>query len=216
MEDTPEPPPPALPAPAGSADERLVANAFALIAERGWRHLSVAEAARRADVPLAEARGRFPCRIAVLMRFGRLADQAALTGALTDGPMRDRIFDVVMRRIDMLQAHRAGVLALFRDLPFDPLTAAILATASLRSMAWLLDGVGADTTGLRGALRVKGMLAVWLYTVRAWQNDESEDLSATMAALDSGLTRASQAEVSVSDLLGGRPKEGNAEITETS
>lgn len=182
-------------------DHALLAAAFAMIAERGWRAFSLAEAARRADLSPAILRGRYPDRLSVLMRFGRLADQAALQGALTEGPVRDRIFDVVMRRIDSLQTHRAGVLALFRDLPFDPLTALALARATQHSMAWLLDGVAVPITGLSGALRTRGMLALWLYTVRAWQTDESEDLSATMAALDRGLDRAAQAEGSLSDIL---------------
>lgn len=193
MQDTPTAP---------DLDQTLVTSAFALIAERGWQAFSIAEAARLADVDLASVRVRFPTRLSVLMAFGRLADQAALTGALTDGPVRDRIFDIVMRRIDTLQTHRDGVLALFEGLKRDPLTALALSSATLRSMAWMLDAVGVPVSGLRGPLRVKGMAALWLYTVRAWQTDTSEDLSATMAALDRGLDRAAQAEASLSEMFG--------------
>jgi ubiquinone biosynthesis protein COQ9 len=186
---------------ADELDAKLIASAFTLIAERGWRGLSLAEAARRAGLEPAKVRARFPDRCALLARFGTLADRAALTGALTDGPVRDRLFDIVMRRIDFLQAHRDGVKALLRELPADPLTALFLAQASLRSMAWLLDGVGVEIGGLRGALRVQGMQLVWLATVRAWQGDDSEDLAATMAALDQALTRAGQAENTLADIF---------------
>ncbi len=183
-------------------DDALIASAFALIAEEGWDKLTVAAAARHANQPLDQARARFPTKLAILMRFGRQADQAAITGALTEGPVRDRLFDIIMRRIDALQAHRAGVLALFRDLPSNPLTALALANASHTSMAWMLEAIAVPTNGFRGQLRIKGMLALWLHTVRAWQTDESEDLSHTMAALDVGLTRAGQAENSIADLMG--------------
>lgn len=183
-------------------DTKLFEGAFALIAERGWRHVSMAEVARHADLPLAEMRARCPTRLALLLRFGRHADRMAVTGALLDGPMRDRIFDVVMRRLDVLQAHRDGVLSLLRDLPSDPLTALVLAPASALSMAWLLQAVGAETSGLRGTLRVQGMQVLWLATLRAWRLDESEDLSATMAALDQALNRAAQAENTLAELLG--------------
>jgi ubiquinone biosynthesis protein COQ9 len=186
------------------ADDALITAAFTLIAEDGWRRLSVAKAARRAGVDLAAARGRFPGKISVLMRFGTMADKAALTGALTDGPVRDRIFDIVMRRIDVMQAHRPGVQALLRELPRDPLTALALGAASLRSMAWMLEGVGLTTAGLRGQLRVQGMLALWLATLRAWDRDQSEDLSATMAALDQALDRAAQAEATMAEMPCGR------------
>ncbi len=178
-------------------DRALVTSAFALIAESGWRTLTVAAAARAAGLPLDRARARFPGRHAILLRFGRLADQAALAGPTEDSTPRDRLLGLVMARIDVLQAHRPGMLALLHDLPRDPTTALLLTLATLRSLRWLLDAAGISTAGLRGRLRVKAMLAVWLYTIRAWAADEGEDLSATLAALDRALTRAEQAETSL-------------------
>ena len=181
-------------------DTALVASAFSLAAERGWSAVSVAQAARDADLPLDRARRRFPARGVVLLRFGSLADQAALALATNEGSPRDRLFDILMRRIDFLQRHRPGVLALLRHLPADPPLALALAAANLCSMGWMLEGAGITSRGLHGRLRGKALLAVWLWTLRAWQRDESEDLSATMAALDQALLRAGQAE----DWLGGR------------
>jgi ubiquinone biosynthesis protein COQ9 len=98
-----------------------------------------------------------------------------------------------MRRIDVFQAHRAGVLALFRALPFEPPMAVLLACATRRSMRWLLQAAEVDTSSLRGELTARGLVAVWLWTLRAWVRDESVDLSATMAALDTALRRADRA-----------------------
>ncbi len=187
---------------APTIDTGLIAAAMELIAERGWPKLSLAEAATRAGLPLADVRARFPCRVSVLMRFNTQADQTAITGAITDGPIRDRLFDIVMRRLDALQAHRAGVLALMRDLPRDPATATILGAATLRSMGWMLQATAIEATGLRGRLRTHGLHILWLATLRAWAKDESEDLSATMSALDAALTRAGQAEATMADMFG--------------
>ena len=188
-------------------DRALIAAAFDHAATTGWLALSLPAAARAAGLDLARARARIPHRCALLRRFGTLADQAALTG-IGDGPVRDQLFDIVMRRIDVLQAHRAGINALLRALPFDPAAALILASASLSSMSWLLQGAGVSTGGIKGTLRAKAMLAVWLWTVRAWQKDTSEDLSATMAALDQALTRAEQAEASFATRTPSPPQEG--------
>ena len=162
-------------------DNALIAAAFQLAAEQGWRRVSVAAAARAAGLPLARARERFPGRSAILLRFGRLADQAALAEAPSEGPVRDRLFDLLMRRIDALQTHRAGVLAL-RALPAEPPTALLLALATRRSMRWMLAAGGIPTGGIHGELRVKGLLAVWLWTLRAWRADDGEDLGTTIGA----------------------------------
>ena len=171
-------------------DTALVTAAFRLAGEQGWSGLNVAKAARAAGLPLAEARARFASRGAILLRFGRLADQAALLDAPDDGPVRDRLFDLLMRRFDVLQTHRAGVKALLRSLPSDPATALMLASATQHSMRWMLQGAGITATGPRGAVQERGLLAIWLWAVRAWERDESDDLSGTMAAVDSALQRA--------------------------
>lgn len=176
-----------------ATDRALVASGFALIAEHGWSRFSVAEAARAAGIGLDVARLRMPDRCAFLMCFGRMADAHALHGAAMEGSPRDRLFDLLMRRIDMLQIHRAGVLALLRGLPGDPPAALLLAAASLRSMGWMLEGAGISARPPLGPLRAKALLAVWLWTLRAWERDASEDLAPTMAALDQALARAERA-----------------------
>ena len=174
-------------------DAALVAACFEQIAGHGWSQLSVAASARTAGIPLDRARRRLPDRCSLLRRFGALADAFALKDAPTEGTARDRLFDLVMRRIDFLQTHRAGVIALLRAVPFDPPAAMLLAGATLRSMGWLLEGAGISAAGPKGGLRRAGMLAVWGWAVRAWERDDSQDMAATMAALDTALGRAEQA-----------------------
>ena len=181
-------------------DKALVRAAFALAEQGGWDGVSVAEAARSAGLDLGRARERFPSRGSVLLHFGRMADQAALAQPPAEGTVRDRLFYLLMQRIDVLQEHRGGVLALFRSLLFHPGTVALLDHATRRSMRWLLDTAGVPTGGLRGALRVRGLYGVWLWAMRTWQQDETEDMSGTMSAVDVALRRAEQ----FAPWLGGR------------
>ncbi len=174
-------------------DRLLIAAAFAAIAAEGWGRFSVAGAARAGGLALDRARLRFPRKAMVLIRFGRLADAGALAGAPEEGTVRDRLFEMLMRRIDVLQAHRPGVIALLRHLPFDPPLAALLGCANLASMGWLLEAAGVSARGPLGRLRAKGLVGVWLWATRAWMRDESQDLSMTMAALDNALARAERA-----------------------
>jgi ubiquinone biosynthesis protein COQ9 len=175
-------------------DRALLGALFEQAALRGWSDTSIADAAREAGLPLARVRARFPGKGAALLRFGLLADQAALGSGTPDETPRERLFDMLMRRIDSLQQHRDGVIALLRALPGDPGTGFLLYSATLRSMRWLLDAAGVPMGGVTGQLRTHGLLAIWLRTLRTWQDDDSADLSATMAALDRGLDQALRAE----------------------
>ncbi len=202
-------------------DHALIASAFEQAGLRGWRGLSIADAARDAGLPLARARARFPGRDALLLRFGVMMDQAALAGGGEGGDItpRERLFDLLMQRFDAMQPHRDGVTALLRTLPTDPATALLLYGANLRSMKWMLDGAGVPSGGAVGALRVHGLVAVWLGALRAWERDDSPDLSGTMAAVDRGLDGAVRAEGWLpgrgepppADLAGQTPEERMAE-----
>lgn len=177
-------------------DQVLITSAFDQVAVRGWRQLNLVDAARAADLPLDRTRERFPTEGALLLRLGSLADQAALAEAAGDGfagapapSPRERLFDMLMRRFDVLQQHRGGMIALMRALPTDVPTGLLLGAATARSMRWMLDGAGVESGGLRGLVRVNLMVGVWLAASRAWERDESPDLSGTMAALDRALDR---------------------------
>jgi hypothetical protein len=174
-------------------DRALIAAFFQVAAEHGWHATSPAAAARAGGLCMTRARERFASRAVLLLRFGRLADLTALAEVPSEGTVRDRLIYLLMRRIDILQAHRAGILALLRALPTDPATALLLALATRRSMRWMLEAAGAPATGLYGELRVKGLLAVWLWAILAWRADETEGMAATEAALDSALGRAESA-----------------------
>jgi ubiquinone biosynthesis protein COQ9 len=171
-------------------DQALVAAAFEQASLTGWRGLSIVDAARAADLPLDRARARCPGPAAVLMRFGLMADQMALAQPLTEPLPRDNLFDLLMHRFDVLQQHRAGMLALLRYLPTDPALALALSAATARSMGWMLEAAGVPAAGLTGRLRVAGLVGVWLYALRAWKDDESADLASTMSALDKALDQA--------------------------
>lgn len=171
-------------------DRELVGAAFSLAGASGWSNVTVAGAARAAHLSLATARHRFPQRSSILLRFNEQLDQVALIGSASEGSPRDLLFDLIMRRFDALQAHRLGTIALFRALPFNLDLFLTTTCMTHSSMRWILESIGVHCSGIRGAVQVEGLVAVWLYAIQAWRQDNSEDLSMTMAAVDVALHRA--------------------------
>lgn len=177
----------------GSTSPDAIISAFwRALAEKGWHGTTMRGIATEAGISLAELRRAFDCPQAILEAHGRAVDAAVLEGTVDDpgATARDRLFDVLMRRLDALQPDRAGVVRLMHDLPTSPLLALWLSTKMVPSMAWMLEAAGLDATGPSGLLRAKGLGTVWLAALRAWEKDDSVDLSATMAALDRALDRA--------------------------
>ena len=68
--------------------------------------------AREAGVSLAEFRDLYPSKGAVLGGFARMIDRKVLEGGtddLADETARERVFDVLMRRIDALAPYKAAL-----------------------------------------------------------------------------------------------------------
>jgi AcrR family transcriptional regulator len=177
----------------GTADprDRVIDAALGLAAEHGWRRLTLAEIADAAGLPLPEVRGLFSSKTAILNGFTRRTDERVLAAGPADGSSpRDRLFDVVMRRLDILGSHRDAVRVIARDVAFDPLAAVCQGQQLMCSMARMLDAAGIGSGGINGAIRTKGLVLIYVRTLCAWLGDDSPDLSKTMAVLDRGLAGA--------------------------
>lgn len=192
---TPSDEPVSAPIPLVAPGDGAILDAFwQLIATEGWRAATIAAVATEAGVAPAALRARFPSRALLIARHAAVVDRTVLDGTIPDagGSPRERVFDVLMRRFDALQPHRAGILRLIEDLPRDPVTALALAPLLAVSMARMLETAGIAADGALGPVRVNGLAGVWVVAMRAWRKDDSADLAATMAALDKALDQAEQ------------------------
>lgn len=175
----------------------LLDAALDLAAEDGWSAVTIAAAAKRAGLEPAQARRIARGRAELLVRLGERVDAAMLEALDEDAhdsdiSVRDRLFDVLMTRLDVLAEHRDGVRAILHGLRRDPLVALGAAPALGRSMAQVFGAIGQSTKPPFGPLKIKGLTVVWLATLRVWLNDDSEDMAATMKALDQNLLRAEE------------------------
>lgn len=170
--------------------ERFIDAAMRLAAERGWRDLTLADIAAAADMPLADLHRQFASRQAILEGLRRNVDRTMMApGAVTVGPARDRLFEVLMRRFDALERWRPGIAAVIEDQSRDPVALLGGGAGLVCSMATALETAGLDSSGLRGLLRAQGLAGAFLPALRVWLGDEGEDRAKTMASLDRGLRR---------------------------
>ena len=160
-------------------------------AASGWARLTLRDIAVASEMSLADLHAVYPSKHAILAAYLRSVDATVLAGEVPeDENPRDRLFDVLMQRFDALNANRTAVVNILGAQAYGPLSALALVPQMLCSMSLMLEIANIKTTGIVGALRVKGLAAVWLATLRAWRHDESPDMAATMAALDRHLGHA--------------------------
>lgn len=168
--------------------------ALGLAAVQGWRETSLSDIAEEAGIELADLRRLVHGKAGLLTAFTREIDAqmvSEIEPELMAEPVRDRIFDIMMRRFDALAPYKAGIKAIARDMSRDPFGALCQSGPGLqRTARWLLDAARVDSWGPCQPLQENGLIVIYLATLRVWLKDEDTDMSATMAALDKGLTRA--------------------------
>ena len=176
-----------------SVRDRVIDVTLALAAERGWTHFGLSDIAHAADLGLAELRELYPSKGAVLGAFMRRTDLIVLREDASDlagEPVRERLFDVLMRRLDALAPYKAAMRAVVDAVKRDPVLALALNGAALNSMRYMLEAAGIRTYGPLGGLRVQGAVVMFARVLEVWIHDEGTDLAKTMARLDRELDQA--------------------------
>ena len=186
------PTPDAAPTSAPSVKDRIIEALMELSAERDWDDFGLTDIATRAGVSLSEFRDAFPSKGAVLAGFARRIDHIVLKQegeALADESPRERVFDVLMRRLDAMAPYRLGLQGIMEHVRRDPLTAAALNGVVLNSMRFMLAAAGVDVDGTMAPLKLQGMALSWGRVLHAWLEDEDPGQARTMAALDRELSK---------------------------
>lgn len=172
----------------------ILAAALRAAGAIGWDLMTMRDVAAECGGTLADVQAHFLDKFDIAVAFGRHIDTgvlARMVGAESaDLSPRDRLFDVLMTRFDVLNTYRSAVLSMIGAMKTDPKQALWSAPYLARSMAWMLEQAGIDTNGLRGCARVAGLTGVYLYVVKVWAEDDSPDMAKTMAALDTALGHA--------------------------
>ena len=177
--------------PAGEREE-IIAAFLALLSEQPFEEVRMADIAARAGISLAQLRGEFPSALAILAAHMKAVDRAVLAGDFSDmeeEPVRERLFDVLMRRLEALAPHRQAIRSLLRSARRDPPLALALNGLAVRSQQWMLAAAGIDASGPRGMIRAQGLAVLFAPVLRTWVRDEDPGLARSMAALDRALAR---------------------------
>ncbi|MBB4211947.1 TetR family transcriptional regulator [Rhodothalassium salexigens DSM 2132] len=177
-----------------SIRERLIDAAFDLVVEEGFEAVDAPAVAGRAGVDVrhfhAGFAGPVDCIVAGLIAANDSAFEAARDFEPED-TVREKLFELVMARLDRLSERREAIARLRWTALRTPLLGAALAWELDRALALMLDQAGAGAGGPAGALRRTGFLTtVYAPVVEAWLKDDSDDLAHTMAELDKRLDRA--------------------------
>src|SRR4029079_4412685 len=110
-------------------------------------------------------------------------------GDMAVEPPRERLFDVLMRRIETMGPYREATRSVLKSASRNPGLALALNGLAVRSQQWMLTAADIDAAGPRGMIRAQGLALLFASVLRAWVDDDDPGLARTMAALDRAFAR---------------------------
>ncbi|MHA1134816.1 MAG: TetR/AcrR family transcriptional regulator [Alphaproteobacteria bacterium] len=172
-----------------SKRNKAVRAALVLAEQRDWGDVTLPDIARHAGLDLADLRREFACKSGILRAFQSEVDAEVLSKSKPgpDQSVRDRVFDMVMTRFEVMAPYKPALKRIACHLRCRPGEASALACSTLGAQYWMLAGAGAKLDGAPGAVRVAGLTAIYGRVFRIWLEDTSPSHDKTMATLDRAL-----------------------------
>lgn len=193
--------------------QKIIDALMTLLADRPIEEISLGEIAARAGVSLATFRGEFSSVVGIVAAHMKEIDRKVLAGGdgdMSEEPPRERLFDVMMRRLEALAPTRMAVRSLMRSARCNPGLAFALNGLAVRSQQWMLTAADIDASGPRGMVRAQGLACLFARVLRTWVDDDDPGLAPTMAALDRALARGQRWSAFLDDVCRLVPKPGCA------
>ncbi|EKE09385.1 MAG: regulatory protein TetR [uncultured bacterium] len=183
--------------------EKAFKACLMVIEKEGWKAFTFAKAAEVSGIPLSVFNKYFPTPSDVMIHLFQKIDKSVLEHHVPSEGLspKDALFEILMERLDEAMPYKPVLKRFWHEWVLSPDDFPSLACQGYTSMTWMLEAVGLNHRGILGFLRVQGLTALYLLTLRTWLEDETPDLGKTMAFLDKGLSTLEQMASWVNDNL---------------
>lgn len=172
--------------------QKILQTFLDLLSEHPYEDVSIPLIAETAKVKLSDLRSAYSSKLKLVAAFAEKIDTYVLDERdedMGDQPARDRLFDVLMTRIDALAEHKDAVRALHKAARRDPVLALDFNALEVRSQKWMLIAAGIDLSGIKATATAQGLSIAFARVVDAWLDEDDEGMPRTMARLDKELDK---------------------------
>ncbi|WP_299472853.1 TetR/AcrR family transcriptional regulator [uncultured Roseibium sp.] len=174
--------------------QKILQTFLSLLAEHSYDDVSLPLIAETAKVKLSDMRGAYASKLELVAAFAKMIDTKVLDERdedMGDQPPRDRLFDILMSRIDALAEHKDAIQALHKAARRDPALALDFNRIEVRSQNWMLIAAGIEVSGMKGGVVAQGLAIAFSRVVGTWLDEADEGMPRTMAKLDKELDNGS-------------------------
>ncbi|QFT30795.1 hypothetical protein FIV00_09930 [Labrenzia sp. THAF82] len=172
--------------------QKILKTFLKLLETHPYDEVSLPLLAEEAKVKLSDMRSAYASKLKLVAAFYEQIDTSVLEERdedMGDQPARDRLFDVLMTRIDTLAEYKETVRALRAAAQKDPALALDFNAIEVRSQKWMLIAAGIDVAGVKATVVSQGLSIAFGRVLDVWLDEADEGMPRTMAKLDKELDK---------------------------
>ena len=167
-------------------EKRIAQNTLAILKKKSLKVLNFEEVLKN------NKNINIKSKIDLLKNINRYVDDALIIKMkkLEISSTKDMLFEVLMARFDILQQNRKSYLEIYKGFKKSPQYFIKLLPSFLESMIITAELAKYNVNGLKGTIRLKGLMMVYFSTFFQWLEDKTTSLERTMTQLDKNLDQA--------------------------
>ena len=159
-----------------------------ILKKKSWHKLSIDEIIKNNNKKNIKIKSKTD----LLKNINRYVDYLLINEmkSLENSSTKDMLFEVLMTRFDILQKNRKSFVEIYKGFKKNPQNFIKLMPSFLESMIVTAELSKFNVNGLKGAIRLKGLIIVYFVTFFNWLSDKTPSLEKTMTELDKNLDQA--------------------------
>ena len=169
-------------------EKKIAQKTLKILKKKSWRALSLDEVLKNNK----NNKIHIKSKLDLLKNISRYVDEELIKQMrfLENSSTKDMLFEVLMARFDILELNRKSFLEIYKFLKKNPQYFIKLFPSFLESMIVSAELSNYNINGLKGTIRLKGLMLVYFMTFFQWIDDKNSSLEKTMTTLDKNLDQA--------------------------
>ena len=169
-------------------EKKIAQQTLSILKKKSWKTFSLEQVLKSANVKKTNIKTKFD----LLKLISKYVDYLLInnTKTIENSSSKDMLFEVLMARFDILEVNRKAFLEIYKILKKNPQQFIKLLPVFLESMIITAELSKYKVNGLKGTIRLKGLMLIYFITFFKWVDDKDSSLEKTITALDKNLDQA--------------------------
>ena len=170
------------------SEKKIAQQTLNILKKKSWNAFTLEQVLKSVKVKKTNIKTKFD----LLKLISKYVDYLLInnTKSLENSSTKDMLFEVLMARFDILEENRKAFLEIYKILKKNPQQLIKLLPTFLESMIITAELSKYKVNGLKGTIRLKGLMLIYFITFFQWVDDKESSLEKTMTALDKNLDQA--------------------------